>query len=116
MWRSDGTRLCTLSADGTLRVNLVSVRHNALTDEDETDLSGTVLSLPNSKAGPPDEVLISELGDSVFAASRDGHLVRFETRNVSQPRLMEEIDLVPEVGHSLICLRFLLWAKYAGSG
>ena len=106
--RSNETRLCTLSADGTLRVNLVSVRHNALTDEDETDLSGAALPLPNSKAGPPDEVLISELGDSVFAAWRDGHLVRFETRTVVQPRLMEEIDLVPEVGHSLTCLRFLL--------
>ena len=28
--RSNEMRLCTLSADGTLRVNLVSVRHNAL--------------------------------------------------------------------------------------
>jgi phosphate transport system permease protein len=106
--RPDGTRLCTLSADGTLRVNLLDVRHDALTEEVQTDLTGASMPLPKTTSGPPDYVLISELGDSVFAAWRDGHLLRFDTRNVEQPRLMEETDLVLETGHSLTGLQFLL--------
>src|SRR4029077_17857094 len=72
------------------------------------DLTGAPLPLPKSTAGPPDYVLISELGDSVFVAWRHVHRVRLDTLNVELPRLMEEIDLVPEAGHSLTCLQFLL--------
>ncbi|HEY2826118.1 MAG TPA: ABC transporter permease subunit [Pirellulales bacterium] len=105
---SSGTRFCTLTADGKLRINLFSVTHNNLTDEDETELSGAELPVPKSSTTPPDYVLVSELGDAVYVAWHDGRLMRFATRNVEQPRLMEQVNLVGESGHSLTALTWLL--------
>jgi phosphate transport system permease protein len=105
---SAGSRFCTLSADGKVRVNLLSVTHNAVTEEDETELSGSVLPLPASIATAPDYLLISELGDAVYVAWHDGKLLRFATRNVEQPKLMEQVNLVGESGHSLTALSWLL--------
>ncbi len=105
--RGADTRFCTLSSNGTLRINLLSVTHNNLTDEDQTELISGELPLPKSVSSP-DYVLISDLGDAVFVAWRNGRLLRFETRNVEKPRFVEEVDLVPEQGHSLTALQFLL--------
>ncbi|HEY2881208.1 MAG TPA: ABC transporter permease subunit [Pirellulales bacterium] len=105
--RRDGTRLCTLSADGKLRINLLTITHNSLTEEDDTELTGADLPLKNAPS-PPDYVLVSELGDAVYAAWRDGRLLRYITRDVEKPRLAEDVDLVPENGHSLTALTWLL--------
>ncbi|HTQ38464.1 MAG TPA: hypothetical protein VMJ32_05525 [Pirellulales bacterium] len=103
-----GTRFCTLSADGKLRMNLLSVTHNNITDEDQTELTGAELPLPKNASTLPDYVLVSDRGDGVYVAWRDGRLLRFSTRNVQQPLLEEDIDLVPEAGHSLTALSWLL--------
>lgn len=105
--RPQGNRIVTLSADGKLRVHLVNITKNAITEEVETETATGYLPLP-SDATPPDYVLISELGDTVFAAWRDGKLLRYETRNIANPKLMEEVDLVREPGHFLTSLEFLL--------
>jgi phosphate transport system permease protein len=105
---TSGTWFCTLADDGKVRINLSKVTHNNLTDEDEIELTGGELPLPQSAATPPDYVLISQLGDAVYVAWHDGRLLRFGTRNVEQPRLMEQVNLVGEAGHSLTALSWLL--------
>jgi phosphate transport system permease protein len=114
--RGADTRFASLSADGKVRMNLIGVTHNNLTDEDETELSAAELKLPESIKSPPDYLLISELGDAVFAAWRDGRLLRFETRNVEKSRFVEEVDLVTETGHSLTALTMLLGRNTLVSG
>jgi phosphate transport system permease protein len=102
-----GTRLCTLAADGKLRISSLSMTHNEITDEDKTELTGSDLPLPKADT-PPDYVLISDRGDNVFVAWRDGRLLRFLTRNVRQPQLEEEVHLTPPGGTTLTALSWLL--------
>src|SRR5262249_22259774 len=78
--RPEGIRLCTLSADGKVRIHLLSITHNVATDEDETELTSADLPLPKNSTGHPDYLLISELGDAVYVGWRDGRLLRYETR------------------------------------
>jgi phosphate transport system permease protein len=105
---NSGTRFCTLSADGKLRINSLTVTHNNLTDEDESELTGAELPIPKSITSAPDYVLISELGDGAFIAWHNGQLLRFACRNVMQPELAEQVNLVGEAGHSLTALTWLL--------
>ncbi|MDZ4817417.1 MAG: ABC transporter permease subunit, partial [Planctomycetota bacterium] len=53
-------------------------------------------------------LLVSELGDNVTVAWRDGKLTRFDTRDFQNPQLIETIDLVAEDGESLTSLTYLL--------
>ncbi len=105
---SGGARFCTLAADGTLRIDQWSKTTNNLTAEETTQQSGSELPLANSPSGLPDFLLISDLGDAVYVAWHDGRLLRYETRNPDSPRLLEEVHLVTEPGHSLTALEFML--------
>ncbi len=79
-----------------------------LTDEDQPELTGGNLPLPKTNQDLPDYVLVSDLGDAAYAAWHDGRLLRYETRIADRATLVEEVDLVPEQGHSLTALQFLL--------
>lgn len=105
---SGGSRLCTLAADGSARVHEVTSTTNIATGEEEFEVTSAELSMSKRSAGPPDYLLISQRGDAVFAAWRDGWLARFKTRRIDQLELMEQLDLVPEAGHSLSAMKFLL--------
>ncbi len=103
-----GDWFCTLSANGKLRVNQAKVTRNDRSDEDETELKGAELPLPKPVTSPPDYLLISQLGDAVYVAWRDGQLLRFGTRDPQHPKLLEQVNLVGQAGHSLTALSWLL--------
>jgi phosphate transport system permease protein len=102
------THICTLSADGKLRTNLLAVTHSDITDKDQSEFIGADLPLPKTVSTPPDYVLVSDRGEGVFIAWNSGRLLRFSTRNPRAPRLEEEVHLVSESGHSLTALSWLL--------
>lgn len=64
------------------------------------------LPLPKGRP-PPKWVLVSELGVNTYAAWPDGHLLRYNVRDVEEPRVAEEADLVPRPGDTLTALGFL---------
>ncbi len=107
--RPTGEMFCVLDADGHLQLHATETRENLLTGENVVDVTGTELplTLPAGK-GPPDYLLLSDLGDHVYVAWRDGTLLHFDTRDFDNPKLAEQIDLVPDPAQSLTALEFLL--------
>ena len=71
--------------------------------------SGELALSPRPGAGRPKYLFISGVGDNVFVAWEDGHLVRINTLNVKEPRIVEEIDLLEKKpGLRLTSLQFLI--------
>jgi phosphate transport system permease protein len=66
-----------------------------------------VLPMPEGR-GAPKWLLVSDLGVDLYAAWEDGHLLRFNIRDVAEPTPAEEVDLVPEPDRTLTVLSFLI--------
>ncbi len=107
--RPTGEMFCVLSDDGHLQLHATETRENLLTGENVVEVTGTELPLaaPVEK-GPPDYLLLSASGDHVYVAWRDGTLLHFSTRDFDHPKLVEQVDLVPDPAESLTALEFLL--------
>ena len=107
--RPRGEIFCVLSAEGRLELHETHRRENLLTGETIIETTGSELPWnPPAGKGLPDFLLLSDQGDHVFTAWRDGTLLDFDTRDVDHPKLGEALDLVPESGQRLTALRFLL--------
>ena len=72
--------------------------------DNDTKLIGADLPLPARASGPPKFLVISGLGDYIYAAWEDGRLVRYEIRDIDKPRLVEDIRLFPEPNVKLTSL------------
>ena len=108
--RSSNTTFCALTKDGKLRLSTVNKRRNLLTGK--VTYRTRNADLPYDASGHqgrrPSYLLLSGLADNVYLAWDDGHCVRYSTQKLSDPRIMEELDLVPDPRQSLTVLRFLL--------
>jgi phosphate transport system permease protein len=106
---SEGRELfCVLRADDSLVMEEIVRRKNLLTDEEKVDVAEAKLPYRKREgAGEPLFLRISERGDQVYLAWADGHLARFDCRNLEKPVLSEELDLVPESSVTLTCLGFM---------
>lgn len=108
--RTKETAYCALWEDGTLRVSEAREQKNFLTGQATFRTTSGELPL-KVDANPPDYLLLSGLGDNVMAAWNDGRLVRFDTRNISQPKLAERLNLIEGPRVRLTSLGFLLGRK-----
>ena len=52
-------------------------------------------------------VLLSGLGSELYAIWDNGHLIRFDTRDVNDPQEAEVVDILPGDGTRITALRFL---------
>jgi len=97
-----------LTADGTLTYNEAIARRNVLTRQTTYTLAETRLPyVPRADGVKPQYLLISGLGDTVYLAWRDGLMVRFDTRDRSNPRVAEELRLT-EPPHAITAMSFLI--------
>jgi phosphate transport system permease protein len=105
--KSGGPIVAAASASDTLYVSEVRTRKNLLTGEVKVNISGgkTAIPLPGD-GSKPSWLLVSGLGDQVYATWQDGRLLRYNTRDAADPTLMEQLDLVPETGVKLTDLAF----------
>lgn len=100
---------CALTAAGELKIEQVSERKNILTQKvTRTVRGGSVPYQGRADGAEPEHLMLSGLGDNAFLVWRDGHAMRFDTRNVSEASLVEEVDLVPEGGVELTAIESLL--------
>ena len=107
--RPDGPMYCVLTEDGKLRLEIVSQRENMLTGELTSTVSHTNLPyvLPPGKKAPK-YLLLSGQGDNVYVAWEDGQILRFDARDSENPKLAEDLDLIPEPDRKLTELRFMI--------
>ncbi len=106
--RPNGPILAVLSADGMLRISEVTTRENHITGEKVKELVGGELKInPRGQQGLPQHLLITGVGDNVYLAWEDGHLVRINTGKPAKPVLAEELELT-ENGAKLTALQFMI--------
>jgi phosphate transport system permease protein len=98
-----------LTRDGQLRTYSMCQREHPATAEIVTEQDGGKLELPPRPGkGLPSFLLISGVGDNVFAAWNDGHALRISTRDLEKPSIVEEFDLLDREDAKLTALQFLI--------
>ena len=93
---TNGEVFAVLTSDAELRIARVTRRRNLLTGKVTARLREGKLAveLP-AGSGKPRFLMLAGLGDSVALAWDDGRLLRYDTRNTTQPVFAEEIDVTP---------------------
>ena len=115
--KSAGPVVAALSETDTLHIDEVRERTNLLTGEVTVKAYGgkTAVSMPRDGARPS-WLLLSGLGDNVYVAWEDGRLLRYNTRDATDPRLAEHLDLTPEGDSRLTALEFQMGKASLVSG
>jgi phosphate transport system permease protein len=91
---SGGPCLAAVDAEGRVRVEKLSSRRNLLTDQVITTADGSTIT-PQPNAPLRHFVRVTGLGDQLYLFSRTGKFERHLIRDVSQPDLLEEGNLLP---------------------
>lgn len=103
-----GPVVASLGADGTFRINSTSSTTNLLTGETTSTLSEGELKLDLAKRGLPAHLLLAGQSDTVFLVWEDGHLLRLDTRELEEPVIAEELELIPGHDAKITSLAFLI--------
>jgi len=91
---TNGEIFAALTSDAELRIARVTRRKNLLTGKETTRLREGKQSVNLSRGEvSPSYLLLSGLGDSVLLVWDDGRVLRYDTRNTTQPVFAEEIDV-----------------------
>jgi phosphate transport system permease protein len=107
--RAKGPVLTALTADGKLHTNSVTSKPNLLTGETTKEFSGGEIALPQrSNKEPPKFLLVSGVGDDVFAVWADGQMIRVNTRDLEEPRIVEIVDVLQDSRLSVTAFQGLL--------
>jgi len=93
---SKGNILAVLTNNGELHVAQVTQRKNLLTGKTTSRLREGSVPVNLPKGELPQYLLLAGLGDSVFLVWRDGLLQRFDTRVVTQPVLVETLNVLSD--------------------
>lgn len=105
---SSGPAFASVDSRGVLRVTRVSSTQNFLTGKVSlTAESGALELAAVASRGLPRWVLLRGLGDNALAVWEDGHAVRVDVRELEQPRVAEEVDLLPAGDARVTALAFL---------
>src|SRR5690606_17912571 len=73
------------------------------------------LALPEAR-GAPARVLVSGVGTTAYVAWPDGRLLHVDVRRPEAPRVVEDLDLVPESDRTLTSLAFLIGRTTLAAG
>jgi phosphate transport system permease protein len=96
-----GRVFAALTNSGRLALHTARQKENLLTGEKTTKLSSALLPYESREGDAPSFLSVSGVGDTVYVAWEDGRLVRFDARNRDEPRVAEDIDLLPAEGARL---------------
>jgi phosphate transport system permease protein len=98
-----------LTEDGRLVTERVRGRKNMLTGKVGFSTTGGEMHLPKLEGrGAARHVLLSGVGDSSYVVYEDGLAVRVDLREITEPRVAEMTDLLPEPDVRITALRFMI--------
>ncbi len=102
------SRLALLKSADNLWIGEISRRRNLLTGEESADIDSSRLPAPRpTESGPPAFLLLTDQGDQLYLAWRDGATSRYDLRHPEAPALAEHLDLAGGSGAALTALRFM---------
>jgi phosphate transport system permease protein len=105
----DAGAYAALHADGAAQIVRLTRRENMLTGEVATTREPEAIPSPAAGgAALPSWLLLSDSGDSVLLAWRDGHAVRLRLGDTAAAPAAEPVDLLRGRGRSLTALTWLL--------
>ncbi len=102
------TVVVALHADGGLAAGEVTRKENMMTGETTSTVAEFVLPTPGRSESPAIALRLSEQGDAVFLALRDGTVTRFDTFDLARARRVEVVDVVPDPLARLTAFEFML--------
>ncbi len=106
--RPTGRVCCLLDADGKLHLHAVRKRQSLLRETTfSREVHTTLPYSPAPEAGPPSYLLVAGQADNLYLIWGDGHVMRYDIRDLEQPRLAEQIDLLPEADQKVTAVQFL---------
>ncbi|HVU89959.1 MAG TPA: ABC transporter permease subunit [Pirellulales bacterium] len=106
--RPTGRVCCVLDDKGNLMLHAVRRRPALAREAVESHAVDVAMPYaPSAERGPPRCLLVSGQADNAYLIWNDGHLLRYDIRDLEQPRLAEQVDLVPESNQSVTALTFL---------
>jgi phosphate transport system permease protein len=106
--RPTGRVCCLLSDDGQLTVHAVRRRQSLQRESSESSVvSAAVPYTPDADRGPPRYLMLAGQADNLYLIWNDGHLLRFDLRDLAKPRLAEELDLLTELNETITAVQFL---------
>lgn len=96
--RSSGPIFVAMTASGRTTINAVSERRNMLTGKTTLTKTDGVVPFETPEGQPllPEYLMLSGLGDKVYAIWDDGTLLRYDARNLNDIQLAETIDLLDD--------------------
>lgn len=107
--RGSRTLYCALTADNKLRLISLSMRRDPRTDQDISTRREALLPLAGEMlAEEPTHVLLAGSGDNVYVIWASGRLLRFDTRNLANVSLVEDINLLEDPSARVTAAAFLL--------
>lgn len=109
--RTTGPIFVAMTESGRTTINAVRSRRNMLTGKTTlTKTDGVVpFEAPAGQDGLPDYLMLSGLGDKVYAIWNDGTLLRYDARNINDIQLAESINLLEGVDDAkLTTVAFML--------
>jgi phosphate transport system permease protein len=99
---------CVLTGAGQLQLNKLVERKNLLTDEVVVKTQKNDLPYKPHHGKPAKYLRLSGHGDSILVAWEDGHAVRVDARDLSQPVIAEQLDLVTDPTAKLTAMEQLI--------
>jgi phosphate transport system permease protein len=108
--RGNTTLYCGLTADDKLWLVSLGKRRNPRTLEDQVVRKEAQLPLPAEllRDERPSHVLLAGSGDNVYVLWPNGRLLRFETRNLSNVALAEELNVLEDPAAKITAAGFML--------
>ncbi len=104
----NGRVFAALDSAHRLHVGKVTRKKNLLTGKVELrSRSGSIQVEPHNKTLAA-FVALTGLGDNAILAWPDGWALRFDLQRIREPRLVEQIDLVPDSNRQLAAMTFLI--------
>ncbi len=107
--RAEVRNIAAVTADGVLHVGKTEKKLNFLTGEETIRFTGGTLNLRDASiAAIPDFLQISGVADSTYLIWRNGRTLRLDTRDITSPRIAEELSLLLPGEGEISAVSFLI--------
>lgn len=108
--RSGTTTVVAITKSGSLLIKRLIEKRNLLLGKTTVTATGgrlEAVALRENHALPM-RIMLTGIADTVYLIWRDGHLIRLDTRNIDEPKIVETVDLFEQPDTQLTAAGFMI--------